>query len=130
MFVKTTFDLLYEDTYQLTSSCISSAPFLVLPECSTTTKSHKNVNCSFFSQKNANCFFFLLPTLIFFLSFQMTWLKMKTRPCETEFPTWKKGSMTKMTKLPVYALHWLMHYGGLIRWNQQKVRYTKRERIL
>ena len=53
----------------------------------------------------------------------MTWLKMRTRPCETEFPTWKKGSMTKMMKLPVYVLHWPMRYDASIPLNQQKVRF-------
>ena len=52
---------------------------------------------------------------------------MRTRPCETELETWKKGSMTKMMKLPVYAPHWPMRYDASIPWNQQKVRYTKRE---
>ena len=114
--------------------------FLVclLPQCLTTPKLYKNVNHS--------NLFFVFPLLTesvlqqsytkknvlnhsppFFSSlFQMTWLKMRTRPCETEFQTWKKGSMTKMMKLPVYALRWPMRYDASIPLNQQKVRYLKR----
>ena len=62
-----------------------------------------------------------------FFLFQMTWLKMRTKPYETGFPTWKKGFMIKMMKLPVYVLHWPMHYDVSILWNQQKVRYLKRD---
>ena len=42
----------------MNNSCISFAPFLVLPECFTTTKSHKNVNCFFFP--SSHTYFFSL----------------------------------------------------------------------